>query len=146
MSATIPRLHGLRRPGVESTRARLRRSAAILSSAIAALYGLIALHVVTVIDGPATQVARDQLGFAAPAAVLFVVGVWLLVRYDDRRLWAVGAVLQLLIIAMYVAVAPDRRPTFEFWGLAIRVLQVGLLVPLVLLAVRRPVPLADRER
>lgn len=101
------------------------------------MYGLIALHVVTVLDGPTSQVARDQFAFAAPASLVFMVGALLLARYDDRRPWVLGAVLQLLIIAMYLSVADEREPAFELWGVTIRALQVFLLVPLALLALRR---------
>jgi hypothetical protein len=40
-----------------------------IPAAVALLYGLITTHTVTVINGPAEQVARDQLAFATPAAV-----------------------------------------------------------------------------
>jgi hypothetical protein len=135
-----------RRAGVDPNRRHLRTAAAGASAAIALVYAAIALQLVTVIDGPAAQVAGDQLAFATPAAGLFGLGAYLLLRYDDRRLWAVGLVLQVLVFAMYLAVAPDRQPAFELWGVLLRVLQVGLIVPLALLTFRRRVWLNERER
>jgi hypothetical protein len=134
-----------RRAGVDPTRRHLRAIAAAASAAMALLYAAIALHLVTVVDGPAAEVASIQLGFATPAAAMFALGAFLLLHYDDRRLWAVGLVLQVLVFAVYLAVAPDRQPAFELWGVALRVLQVGLAVPLALLTFRRAPRLADRD-
>lgn len=136
MSAVLSHLR-LRRANRDAARPRLRAIAATLAATVAAVYGLIALHVVTVLEGPASQVARDQFAFAGPASLVFIVGALLLARYDDRRLWVLGAVLQLLIIAMYLSVADERQPAFELWGVTLRALQVFLLVPLTLLALRR---------
>ena len=80
--------------------------------------------------------ARDQLGFALPAAGAYLLGAGLLWWFDRRWLWVAGALLQVLVIAMYFAVAPQRDPTFEVWGLIIRVLQFGLLATLTYLVLR----------
>lgn len=135
----------LHRPVVSSvvsvalTRRRARHLAAALSVVIAGLYACIALGIAHVVE---TTTSGEELGirlaFATPAAVVFFVGAFLLLRYDDRRLWLAGVVLQLLIIAMYISVGADREPAFEAWGIAIRVVQVLLLVPLTYLAVRKP--------
>lgn len=117
-------------------RLRLRRVAMWLSLAVAALYGLIASHLVTVIAGPAEEVARDQLSFALPAAGIYILGAALLWRFDRRLLWGAGTILNVGIIAMYVAVSPQRDPTFEVWGITIRVLQIALLAVLAHLGVR----------
>lgn len=122
--------------GTQAARLRVRRVAMSLSVVIAALYGLIAGNVVTVLAGPAEQVARDQFDFALPAAGIYVVGAVLLWRFDRRLFWVGGTVLQLLVIAMYFAVSPQRDPTFEIWGMAIRVLQILLLAALAYLATR----------
>ncbi|HSK23330.1 MAG TPA: hypothetical protein VK906_09155 [Egicoccus sp.] len=123
--------------GVPPGRGRLRVVAAGLAGAIALVYGLIATHAVTVIVGPAETVARDQFGFAAPAALVFAVGAVLLLRYDDRRLWVLGALLQVPIVVMYLGLAAEREPSFEVWGVTIRVLQVALFVVLARLALQR---------
>jgi hypothetical protein len=135
-----------RRAGVDPTRRHLRTAAAATCAAIALVYAAIAMHLVAVVDGPAAEVASIQLGFATPAAGLFALGAFLLLRYDDRRLWALGLVLQVLVFAVYLAVSPDRQPAFELWGILLRVLQVGLAVPLALLVFRRAPRLGDRAR
>lgn len=133
-------------PAVPARRRRLLRGAAALSAVVAVLYALIATHVVQVIDGPAAQVARDQLAFATPAVVAYLVGAALLLRYDRRTLWLVGAILQGLVIAMYFNVAPKREPAFEVWGISIRVVQTLLLAILGYLAVTWRAPSTTRSR
>lgn len=123
--------------GDPPARTHLRVVAAGLAGAIALVYALIATHVVTVLAGSADTVARDQFGFAAPAALVFVVGAVLLLRYDDLRLWVLGALLQVTIVVMYLGLAPEREPSFELWGVTIRVLQVALFVALARLALQR---------
>jgi peptidoglycan/LPS O-acetylase OafA/YrhL len=124
-------------PAAESTVAARRRvarlAAATLSSVIAVLYALIASGLVTVLDGPTA--ARDQLAFATPAAVVYLVGAVLLLRFDQRRLWVLGALLQAAVIAQYLNLASEREPPFEPWGIAIRVVQAALLAVLVVLAI-----------
>lgn len=137
MDATVLRPARTSSPATES-RLRARRSAAILAGLVAAVYVLIAADIVTVIDAPADDVARDQFGFAAPAVVAYALGAFLLLRYDARWLWTLGAVFDALVITMYFVVAPERDPAFELWGITLRVLQLLLLVPLVRLAWHRP--------
>jgi hypothetical protein len=67
-----------------TTRLHVRRVATSLSLGVVVLYGLIAANVVTVIDAPAEQVARDQLGFALPAAGAYLLGAGLLWWFDRR--------------------------------------------------------------
>ena len=69
----------------------------------------------------------------------------LLLRYDQRRLWVLGALLQVAVIAQYLNLASEREPPFEPWGIGIRVVQAALLAVLVLLAIvparpRAPAP------
>jgi hypothetical protein len=125
------------------TRRHLRYAAAALAGVTAVLYVLIATSAVHVIDAAAVEdAARDQLAFATPAAIVYALGAVLLLipRLDRRLLWAAGAVLQVLVIAMYFAVSPDREPTFEMWGIAIRVVQALLLAALVVLTLDEPEP------
>jgi hypothetical protein len=114
----------------------LRHVAAALAAVTAVLYAAIASGVVTVLDGPAEEVAATQMSFALPAAVTYAAGVLLLLRYDRWIVWALGAVLQVMVIAAYFNVASERMPAFETWGITIRVLQIALLVVLVALAIR----------
>ena len=84
------------------------------------------------------MVDEPDLLFAA-AGLVFVAGIVLLARYDERWLWTGGAILQAFFIWAYIGIAGDRDPAYEFWGVAIRVVQVLLLVALAYLALR-PVP------
>jgi phosphatidylserine synthase len=104
----------------------IRRLAAGLCVAVSGMYLLIGTQVVTVIDEPG-----DQPGFAIPAAIVFAIGAVLLITLDRLAVWAVGAALQVPFIAMYLAVAAERTPTFEAWGISIRVLQVAILAALL---------------
>lgn len=124
-----------------STRRRVLHAAAALAGITAVLYVLIATSAVSVIDAAVVEDARrDQMAFATPAAIAYALGTVLLLtpRLDRRLLWVAGAALQVMVIAMYFSVAPDREPTFEPWGIAIRVVQALLLAALVVLALDEP--------
>lgn len=121
-------------PSTAYARRRLARLAAAgLAAVVAVLYALIASGLVTVIEGPTA--GRDQLAFAAPAAAVYLVGAALLLRRDRRRLWTLGALLQVAVIAQYLNLAAEREPAFEPWGITIRVVQAALFAVLVLLAI-----------
>ncbi len=125
----------------EGTRRRVRYAAAALAGLTAVLYVLIATSAISVIDAGAVADARhDQMAFATPAAIAYALGAVLLLipRLDRRIPWALGALLQVGVIAMYFSVAPDREPSFEPWGIAIRVVQVLLLAALVMLVADEP--------
>ncbi len=131
--------HAGRRAG----RARLRLAGAVVAATTALLDLLIGLGVLTVVE----QVSPDALSllpFGLSAGALFVVGAALLLAVDHRLLWTLGAALQVVVILLYVAVAPQRTPSYELWGLTIKVLQAVLLAILLYLAV---MPAAqDEER
>jgi hypothetical protein len=123
------------------TRRRIQYVAALLAGLTAGLYVLIATSAVSVIDPAVVEDARrDQLAFATPAALAYALGaVLLLIPMLDRRiLWALGALLQVGVIIMYLSVAPDREPSFEPWGIVIRIVQLLLLATLVLLVADEP--------
>jgi hypothetical protein len=95
----------------------------------------VAIGLGLVVPGTASDMgAADMLGFGLGAASMFLLGAALLLLTDRRWLWAAGALLQVAVIAMYIGVAPTRTPSFELWGLLLRVLQVPLLLTLVWLA------------
>jgi hypothetical protein len=77
-----------------------------------------------------------MLGFGAAAGAAFLLGAALLVAFDRRVLWILGAILQVFVVWGYFAVAPDRTPSFEAWGIALRVIQLPLFAALLYLAVR----------
>jgi len=123
-------------------RQTIRLGAAALAAAMAAVYFLIGVGVLTVVDGQAGD--PSMLGFGASAGALFLVGAILLFEFDRRWLWIVGALLQIFVAAMYVAVSPERTPAFEVWGITLRVIQVPLFAALVYLALRPTAPQPER--
>lgn len=112
--------------GAAASTDRRRYAAVGLCLGIAVLYGLIWSGAVPAIDG-AEPGDRAILGVAG---VLFVLLAGLLWWVRHRALWVATILLQLAMIAMYVAVGAEREPPFELWGLAVRVLQVVLIVVL----------------
>lgn len=117
-------------------RRTLRYAAAGIATAMALIYLLIGFEVVEVVtDQP---VGSSIFGFGVGAALLFLVTAAVIVLVDRRVVWAIGAVLQVLIAIMYFAVAPTRDPNFEIWGITLRVLQLGLFGALMYLALHKP--------
>jgi hypothetical protein len=86
-------------------------------------------------------VTADQPPGAIPplliAAALFGALALGSLRGARRGLWIAGAALQMLVIAGYVAVAAERTPPYEVWGVTLKVLQVALLVVFGWLVIRR---------
>ncbi len=119
-------------PTASDSTATLRRTAAGIAALIALLYGLIWAGVLTV----GTDAEAGELGILGVAGVVFLVLAALLWRYANRVLWVGTAVLQALMIWMYVVVGAERDPAFEVWGISIRVAQVALIGVLVALLVR----------
>jgi hypothetical protein len=117
-------------------RRTIRVGLAVLSIATAAIYLGIGLGVLRVVD--AAEGAPDLFGFGASAAAAFLFGTVLLLRFDHRGLWVLGAILQVSVVVMYFAVAPQRTPSFEAWGLLIKVLQVAIFAGLLFLVVGTP--------
>ena len=116
------------------SRATIRHAGAVVASVMAAIYFLIGagvLQVVTPNEDPGFLFV-----FGASAGGAFLLGALLLMRFDRRWLWMLGAAFQVFVYWGYFAVAPDRTPAFEPWGIALRIVQVPLLIALLYLAVR----------
>lgn len=118
------------------TRRTVRYVAALLAGVTAVMYLLIGLCVVAVIEAA----CADQV-FGTFAAGAYLLGVALLLFFDNRWLWGLGAALQVMVIFMYFNLAAQRVPAYEVWGILIRIVQVLLLGALVYLAIR---PTASR--
>jgi hypothetical protein len=118
-------------------RRQVRVFAAAMAATIAILYLLIGFSVVRVVE-PAPGDPSPQLYFGVPAGFAFLLGATLLMWTDHRWLWILGALLQLLVMFTYFSVAPYRVPSFETWGMLIRIAQVPLLLALGYLAVTSP--------
>jgi hypothetical protein len=115
------------------TRRLVRYVAAALAATMAVIYFLIGAGVLTVVEPAAGD--PSMLIFGASAGAAFLTGALLLVAFDRRMLWIVGAVLQVFVAWGYFAVAPDRTPSFETWGVTLRIIEFPLLVALLYLAV-----------
>lgn len=115
------------------TRTAIRHTAAVIAGAVALIYLLIGLQVVTVIDVPS-----DQPAFALPAAAVFGALSVLLAISDHRVVWIASAIFVALVVVMYFGVAAQRVPQFETWGILLRVLQLPLVALLVWLGLTSP--------
>ena len=106
-------------------RPRSQRVATLLAGTIALIYALLFVGVLR-IDGPEDA----PTGILAAAATVFLVVAALLWWRRSRLLWVGVIALQLLMGSMYVAIAPERVPSFEVWGITIRLLSLALVVVL----------------
>ena len=129
-------------------RRTIRYLAAALAALMAGIYYLIGLRVLDVGTGGGMDTSSlTAFGFMAGSA--FALGAILLVAFDRRWLWIVGAVFQLFVIWAYIDIAKQRTPDFEVWGITLRIIQVPLLLALAYLALRFPdahAPLPARRR
>ncbi len=114
-------------------RRRVRLAAGALALANAMVYALIGAGVARVVDDTAgADVSLTTFGALAGGA--FLLGAVLLWATDRRVLWLLGAAFQLFAIGAYLGVAPQRTPSFEPWGVSLKVVQALLLVMLAFLA------------
>jgi len=121
---------------MQLSRRTIRYVAATAAAAMAIIYYLIGLEVLHVVVEPPESMSLFWFGI--PAGSAFLLGAVLLVVFDRRILWILGAVLQVLVALGYLAVAADRTPAYEVWGITLRIIQVPLFAFLVYLAMRAP--------
>lgn len=107
------------------------RAAALTAVVIAAVYGLLAAGVLDL--GAAESGELGILGVAGGVHLLLAAALW---TWPRRLVLSTTVVLQLALAAMYVAIAPERDPHYEVWGVTIRALSV-LLVVLAIAALAR---------
>lgn len=119
-------------------RRTVRHLAAALAVATALLYFGIGVGLLQVADEASAEAAGGLFQFGLLAGSAFVLGGLLLILFDHRGLWLLGSLLQVGVLVMYVAVAPQRNPPFEPWGILIKVLQALILVALVYLVLNVP--------
>ncbi len=126
------------RPPIPARLRALRGAIAALAAATAVVYLLIGLEILAVVDvGPDDP---SLLWFGIPASLAFLFGAFVMIVTERRLWWALGAAFQAFAIIAYFNVAPDRTPPFEFWGIALRVVQAIILAGLVALLIRYPQP------
>ena len=92
----------------------------------AALYALIGLGVLPVGEASSGG-APDLLAFGAMLGAVFAVTALLLVRFPNRLVWSGVAVLQLIVILGYFAMASLRVPAIEINGLLVKAAQAAIL-------------------
>jgi hypothetical protein len=118
------------------SRTTIRHAGAVVAAVMAVIYFLIGAGVLQVVT------PNEDTGFLFVFGVLaggaFLLGALLLMRFDRRWLWMLGAAFQVFVYWGYFSVAPDRTPAFEAWGITLRIVQVPLLIALLYLAVRPP--------
>jgi hypothetical protein len=123
--------------GGEPTAGKVRRRAiryfaAAMAGITAVIYFMIGFNVVSVLD-----TSTDQI-FGIFAGIAYALGVFLLLVFDRRVVWILGAIFQVFVIFMYFNLASQRSPAYEVWGLLLRVPQLMSFVALVYLAARLP--------
>jgi hypothetical protein len=105
---------------------RMRLVAAVSAAAMSLLYLAIYAGLLSV-----GRADTGEIGILGIAGGVFAVLAVLLWRVRSRALWLGAAALQVVLAAMYVAIAPERDPSYELWGLTIRGLSLVLLVAVV---------------
>jgi hypothetical protein len=115
----------------ERTRRRrvIRYFAAVVSGLTAVMYFLIGFNVVSVLDANADQ------SWGLLAGVAYAIGALLLLAFDRRIVWILGAFLQVFVIYTYFNLAGNRSPAYEVWGILIRIAQSMILIALAYLVV-----------
>jgi hypothetical protein len=110
----------------------LRGLAVILCAACAVVYLAIGLGLIY--EQPEKGVRLWAFGFSA--ALAFALGVVLLLSSPGRRVLIGGVAFMALAIVAYLAVSPNRNPSFEIWGISLKIAQVAILVALLGLLAR----------
>ncbi|HET7646320.1 MAG TPA: hypothetical protein VFM03_07520 [Candidatus Limnocylindria bacterium] len=113
----------------------VRRFAAAVAVAIAALYLLIGLGVLD-IGTTASGETPELFDFGVALAGLFLAMGLMVLLLARRVVWAAIGITDLLIIAGYFLLGDIRHPSFELWGLLIKALQGVFLVTLAILVMR----------
>jgi len=118
----------------ERTRRRrvIRYFAAVVSGLTAVVYFLIGFRVISVLDANADQ------SWGLFAGVAYAIGTLLLLAFDRRIVWILGAFLQVFVIYTYFNLAGNRSPAYEVWGILIRIAQAMILIALAYLMLYLP--------
>jgi FtsH-binding integral membrane protein len=105
----------------------LRNVAVVLSVACAAVYFAIGLGLIY--RQPSEGVQLWLFGFSS--ALAFALGAALLLAAPGRVVWSLGALFMVFVILAYVGVAPRRDPSYEMWGISLKIAQAVILVALL---------------
>lgn len=113
----------------------VRYIAAASAAGAAILYLLIGFEVVYIGESTAGE-APDLLGFGLSAGIAFGLMAILLLLVDRRLVWIPAGLLSAVVIVAYFAMGSIRDPSYEAWGLLIKILQAIVVVATVYLAFR----------
>jgi hypothetical protein len=69
--------------------------------------------------------------FGYSTALVFAVGIVLLLLKPGRLAWTLGSAFMVFVLVAYVVVAPRREPSFEIWGISLKVAQAVILAALL---------------
>jgi hypothetical protein len=69
--------------------------------------------------------------FGYSTALVFAVGIVLLLLKPGRLVWTLGSAFMVFVLVAYVVVAPRREPSFEIWGISLKVAQAVILAALL---------------
>jgi hypothetical protein len=118
-------------------RRHVRYLGALAASAMAAIYFLIGLRVLDIGSSTSGEMVDIAMfGFSAGLAFLFLA---VLLAFTDRRwIWILAAIAQVWVYLIYFSVSGGREPPFEVWGIALRIIQLPLLVVLGYLSWKGP--------
>jgi hypothetical protein len=108
---------------------------AVAAAVTAILYLLIGVGVLRVGES-STGAPNDLLSFGAIVGGTFAVVAALLWFVRSKVLWSAIAVLQVIVLVGYVAAAGLRTPSFEPWGILVKVCQLAVLAAVLYLIVR----------
>lgn len=136
--------HLSRRRRAMDSRTAVRYLTAILATAVAALYLILLFLVFDAESRPDAVVTDTTYGAYLLLAIPYLIGAVLAAVTDRRPLWILGAVLQVLVIALFavfgVAVFEYEALSdlgMELWAAVITGAQVALLGLLSYLALSR---------
>jgi hypothetical protein len=112
---------------VSAQTALLRSVAVVLCAVCALVYFAIGLGLIY--EQPAKGIRLWVFGYST--AIVFAIGFALLLFKPGRFTWILGSAFMVLAIVAYVVVAPSREPSFEIWGIGLKVAQVAILAALL---------------
>jgi hypothetical protein len=104
---------------------------------MAAIYLLIGLGILD-IGGSTSGETVDLALFGLSAGIAYVVLALLLALTDRRWLWILAALLMLWVYVIYLSTSGVREPSFEVWGITLRIVQLPLLAVLIYLSWNSP--------
>jgi hypothetical protein len=113
----------------------VRYVAAASAAGAAIVYLLIGFEVVYIGEST-TGEAPDLLGFGLSAGIAFGLMAILLLLVDRRLVWIPAGLVSAAVFVAYFAMGGIREPSYEVWGLLIKVLQAVVVVATTYLAFR----------